>query len=56
MLETLCTLARSQGPKEVFLSAQIRALSFYVAHGFTAQGEVFIKAGIPQRQMKRELM
>ena len=45
-------LACAQGQNlPVFLSAQTHALGFYERHGFVAEGDVFMDAGIPHRRM-----
>jgi predicted GNAT family N-acyltransferase len=39
----------------VLLNAQIQALPFYLRHGFRAEGEAFLDAGIAHRRMWRDL-
>lgn len=55
LLEALLAEARRQGMAEVFLHAQTHAIPFYERAGFTTEGEVFMDAGIPHRQMRRSL-
>jgi predicted GNAT family N-acyltransferase len=52
MLQRLVDLARERGLDEVYLHAQVSALSFYLAHGFVAEGEDFEEAGIAHRRMR----
>ena len=55
LLRHLMDLARSRGHARAILSAQTRALPFYVRHGFVAEGEEYLDAGIPHRTMTRAL-
>lgn len=55
ILELLVDEARSRGFPEVVLNAQVRAEAFYRKHGFEAEGEVFMEAGIEHRTMRRRL-
>jgi predicted GNAT family N-acyltransferase len=55
LLERLVQAARQRGDAEVVLSAQVHALGFYRAHGFTAHGEVYEEAGIPHQAMRLRL-
>lgn len=55
LLERLVRAARERGDREVLLSAQVHALGFYRARGFTAFGEVYDEAGIPHQQMRLAL-
>ena len=43
--------ARDEGLVDAHLHAQVHALAFYARHGFVAEGEVFMDAGIPHREM-----
>jgi predicted GNAT family N-acyltransferase len=52
LLRRLIQAARERGDREVLLSAQVHALGFYRAQGFTAFGEVYEEAGIPHRAMR----
>ncbi len=55
LLTGLMEIARTLGMQRVLLNAQIQALPFYLRHGFQAQGEEFLDAGIPHRRMWRDL-
>ena len=55
LLHALIEKARERGHREVVLSAQIHAMPFYKAHGFTEEGEEYMDAGIPHRDMRRAL-
>lgn len=55
ILERLIERARERGDREVVLSAQVHAMSFYARHGFTAVGPVYQEAGIPHQDMRRPL-
>jgi predicted GNAT family N-acyltransferase len=56
LLNALTEEARKRGHKEVALSAQLQALEFYRAHGFTAEGKVYEEAGILHQAMRRSLL
>jgi predicted GNAT family N-acyltransferase len=55
LLANLVDVARGLGMRRVVLNAQIQAMPFYVRHGFQAEGEAFLDAGIPHRRMERDL-
>jgi predicted GNAT family N-acyltransferase len=55
LLARLTDLARETGLRQVVLNAQTHALPFYARQGFIARGPVFTEAGIPHREMVREL-
>jgi predicted GNAT family N-acyltransferase len=55
LLTELMRIARERGLAEVVLNAQTQALAFYGRHGFSAEGEEFLDAGIPHRRMRRAL-
>lgn len=55
VLEALVAEATAGGMAELVLHAQVRAQAFYARHGFVAEGEVFMEAGIPHRSMRRKL-
>jgi predicted GNAT family N-acyltransferase len=55
MLIRLMEIARDLGMQRVLLNAQVQALPFYLSHGFEAEGEEFLDAGIPHRRMRRDL-
>jgi predicted GNAT family N-acyltransferase len=52
ILAALMRAARARGDKAVVLSAQTRAESFYLRHGFIREGAEFMEAGIPHIQMR----
>jgi predicted GNAT family N-acyltransferase len=47
--------ARSRGATRIVLNAQRRAEEFYGAHGYVAEGETFVEAGIEHVRMRKEL-
>ena len=52
----LCALmdeARRRGDRNVVLHAQLSARDFYARHGFEAEGDVFMDAGIEHIAMRR---
>ena len=53
LLEAIIGLAHDTGMSRVFLDAQTHAIPFYQRHGFRAEGEIFLDAGIPHRHMTR---
>lgn len=55
LLRAAIDAARAQGLPEVHLHAQVQALDFYARHGFLAEGEAFMDAGIPHREMRLRL-
>ena len=55
LLSELLRWAAEQGMTEVALNAQTHALGFYQQHGFSAEGEVFLDAGIDHMRMRRVL-
>jgi predicted GNAT family N-acyltransferase len=55
LLQRLMDLARSRGHARAILSAQTGAMPFYVRHGFVAEGQEYLDAGIPHRTMTRAL-
>lgn len=56
MLKALVERARERGHAEVVLAAQVRAVPFYRAHGFVAEGDEYMEAGIPHQDMRRILV
>ncbi|MEO6960152.1 MAG: GNAT family N-acetyltransferase [Burkholderiaceae bacterium] len=40
---------------QVVLSAQVHARGFYAQHGFMADGDIYMEAGIEHVTMRREL-
>jgi predicted GNAT family N-acyltransferase len=55
MLNSLLQRAKERGYTEVALSAQVQAVPFYRAHGFTPEGDEYLEAGIKHQAMKRRL-
>lgn len=55
LLTSLVDAARRQGHLQVELAAQLHAQGFYAAHGFVAEGPVFLDAGIDHINMRRVL-
>jgi predicted GNAT family N-acyltransferase len=55
MLKSLMQRARERGDTEVVLSAQVKAVPFYLAHGFVPEGGEYVEAGIPHQAMRRML-
>jgi UDP-glucose 4-epimerase len=53
--EALLRLAHDRGIRRVRLNAQSRAVGFYQRHGFVAEGQEFIEAGIAHRAMWRDV-
>lgn len=53
VLEALVSAAWARGMDEVLLNAQVDAIAFYLRHGFVAEGEFFMEAGIRHRAMRR---
>ena len=47
--------ARRSGAREMLLNAQLRAEPFYAAHGYEAEGETFMEAGIEHIAMRKAL-
>lgn len=56
LLTALVDEARRRKCPEVVLSAQVHARVFYEAHGFVAQGDTYIEAGIEHITMRRILI
>ena len=55
LLNAVLEQARRAGHDEVFLHAQVSVIEFYEKHGFTAEGDIFIDAGIEHRTMRLSL-
>lgn len=55
LLNALVNEARRRHYLEVVLSAQLHALDFYARHGFVAEGEVYLDAGIQHVTMRHAL-
>ena len=55
LLAQVIQAARERGQTSVELSAQTRAMAFYLRHGFSVLGDEYMDAGIPHRAMKLQL-
>lgn len=55
LMQELLNMASQQGHDKVFLDAQLEAIGFYQRLGFTANGVIFMDAGIPHRHMSLDL-
>lgn len=55
LLASMLAAARERGFDTALLNAQVQALDFYRRHGFEAEGDVFLDAGIPHRAMRLDL-
>ena len=55
LLTALMEVARASGLSRVELNAQLHATPFYERHGFCAEGDEFLDAGILHRRMWRDL-
>lgn len=55
IMRVLLEQARALGYPEVELHAQVRAIGFYDALGFVADGEPFMECGIEHRTMRRPI-
>lgn len=53
LLLTLLDVASERGMQSLALHAQTHAVDFYARHGFEAEGEEFMEAGIPHLRMVR---
>lgn len=51
LLRRLLQLARGAGWESVSLHAQVEAIGFYRKHGFVAEGDIYIEAGILHQSM-----
>jgi predicted GNAT family N-acyltransferase len=54
ILNALLDYAGQEHYAGVYLHAQVGAISFYEKYGFSVDGEEFMDAGIPHRNMTRE--
>ena len=52
LLVAVLEQAKHAGYAQVFLHAQVSVIKFYEQHGFIAEGDVFMDAGIEHRTMK----
>ena len=55
ILSQIEQLALSQSVNSLFMHAQIHAVPFYEALGYTTEGEIFQEAGIPHIRMRKSL-
>lgn len=55
MLVQLINTAKQLGYQDITLWAQTHAQGFYTKHGFIAQGDEFLDAGIPHVEMRLTL-
>lgn len=55
LLQALIDEARRRKHMEVVLSAQVHAQDFYAAHGFVAEGRIYMDAGIEHVVMRHAL-
>ena len=56
MLQRLMAAAADAGRAEVVLHAQVAVIDFYLAHGFSPEGEAFDECGIPHQRMRARLV
>ncbi len=55
VLHALLAEAKRLDYSELVLHAQTHAVTFYLRHGFVAEGEEFMEAGIPHFLMRRRI-
>jgi predicted GNAT family N-acyltransferase len=55
IMEKLISFARARGAQNIIVHAQTNVLAFYQNLGFIAQGPEFMDAGIPHKEMRKEL-
>src|SRR5262245_9129238 len=55
ILKSLMQRAKERGDAAIVLSAQVSAVRFYQAHGFVAEGDEYVEAGIRHQAMRRSL-
>ena len=55
LLMQLVELARARGHARAILNSQAHAMPFYARHGFVAEGDEYLEAGIPHQTMTRTL-
>jgi hypothetical protein len=55
LLRELVELARARGLPRAILNSQTHAMAFYARHGFVADGDEYLEAGIPHQTMTRTL-
>lgn len=56
LLAAVIEQARQSRLQQVFLHAQVSVIGFYEKHGFSAEGDIFIDAGIEHRTMRLSLL
>ena len=56
LLASVIDQARLSGFKQVFLHAQVNVIGFYEKYGFSAEGDIFIDAGIEHRTMRLSIL
>ncbi len=54
ILARLMQEAKNRGDRVVALNAQVQVQAFYRRHGFVAEGDIFMDAGIPHIHMHHE--
>lgn len=55
LLTALIREAQSRHYPQIVLSAQLHAQAFYAAHGFVAEGDTYMDAGIPHVTMRHTI-
>jgi predicted GNAT family N-acyltransferase len=55
LLTAVVNQAKQAGHDQVFLHAQVSVIGFYERHGFVAEGDMFMDAGIEHRTMRLSL-
>ena len=55
LLQYVLQVAANQKLENVYLHAQVSAITFYEKQGFTADGETFFEASIPHREMFKKI-
>lgn len=55
VLQALLEEARREGHTELVLHAQVHAQKFYARHGFVAEGDMFMEAGIEHCKMRYQI-
>jgi len=54
LLTTVIEQAKREGFRQIFLHAQVNVIPFYEQQGFTAEGDLFMDAGIQHRTMRMD--
>ena len=55
LLAAVIDHARQHGHQQIFLHAQVQVIAFYQGHGFRAEGDTFMDAGIEHQTMTMDL-